>query len=338
MREQIIVLADFELPHDSRRPPGVARSRACEGQSTAATIFGTAGTRPPHGHEKPQIRAIEIKLSQGAKPGAGGLLPQAKISAEIAETRGIPRDRDCASPAAHSAFGTADALLDFVESIAAATGLPVGIKAAVGDATFWTDLAQLMATGTRGVDFIAIDGGEGGTGAGPLVFTDHVALPFKIGFSRVQQIFHADGLHQRIVFVGAGRLGFPEAAVFAFGLGCDVINVGREALLAIGCIQAQRCHTNHCPTGITTQHPWLIRGLDPTLKAARLANYVVALRKELLAVSRACGVPHPALITADHLELLDSRFGSTPVADVFGYGRGFGLPSDMDAEAVRRLL
>ena len=142
----------------------------------------------------PQIRAIEIKLSQGAKPGAGGLLPQAKISAEIAETRGIPRDRDCASPAAHSAFGTADALLDFVESIAAATGLPVGIKAAVGDATFWTDLAQLMATGTRGVDFIAIDGGEGGTGAGPLVFTDHVALPFKIGFSRVQQIFHAGGV------------------------------------------------------------------------------------------------------------------------------------------------
>ena len=286
----------------------------------------------------PQIRAIEIKLSQGAKPGAGGLLPQAKISAEIAETRGIPRDRDCASPAAHSAFGNADALLDFVESIAAATGLPVGIKAAVGDATFWTDLAQLMAPGTRGVDFIAIDGGEGGTGAGPLVFTDHMALPFKIGFSRVQQIFHAGGLHQRIVFVGSGRLGFPEAAVFAFGLGCDVINVGREALLAIGCIQAQRCHTNHCPTGITTQHPWLIRGLDPTLKAARLANYVVALRKELLAVSRACGVPHPALITADHLELLDSRFGSKTVADLFGYGRGFGLPSDVDVEAVRRRL
>ncbi len=286
----------------------------------------------------PQIRAIEIKLSQGAKPGAGGLLPRVKISAEIAEARGISRDRDCASPAAHSAFRDADELLDFVESIAAATGLPVGIKAAVGDATFWTDLAQLMATGTRGVDCIAIDGGEGGTGAGPLVFTDHVALPFKIGFSRVQQIFHAGGLHQRIVFVGSGRLGFPEAAVFAFGLGCDVINVGREALLAIGCIQAQRCHTNHCPTGITTQHPWLIRGLDPTLKAARLANYIVALRKELLAVSRACGVPHPALITADHLELLDSRFGSTTVADLFGYGRGFGLPSDVDTEAVRRLL
>ncbi len=286
----------------------------------------------------PQIRAIEIKLSQGAKPGVGGLLPMAKISAEIAETRGIPRDRDCASPSAHSAFGNADELLDFVESIATATGLPVGIKSAVGDSTFWVNLARLMSTGSRGVDFIAVDGGEGGTGAGPLVFTDHVALPFKVGFSRVQKIFNEEGLHEQIVFIGSGRLGLPEAAVFGFGLGCDLINVGREALLAIGCIQAQRCHTNHCPTGITTQHPWLIRGLDPSLKAARLANYVVALRKELLALSRACGVPHPALITADHLELLDSRFGSKTIAELFGYGRGIGLPSDVDADEVRRLM
>ena len=96
------------------------------------------------------------------------------------------------------------------------------------------------------------------------MFTDHVALPFKVGFSRVQKIFTAHGLHQRIVFIGSGKLGFPEAAVFAFALGCDVINVGREAMMAIGCIQAQRCHTNHCPTGVATQHPWLVRGVDPT--------------------------------------------------------------------------
>ena len=124
------------------------------------------------------------------------------------------------------------------------------------------------------MDFITIDGGEGGTGAGPLVFTDHVALPFKVGFSRVQKIFTAHGVHQQVVFVGSGKLGFPEAALFAFALGCDLINVGREAMMAIGCIQAQRCHTNHCPTGVATQHPWLVRGVDPTLKAARLANYV----------------------------------------------------------------
>jgi len=286
----------------------------------------------------PQIRAVEIKLSQGAKPGVGGVLPQAKITREIADIRGIPTDRDCISPSSHSTFRNADEMLDFVESIASETGLPVGIKSAVGDSKFWEELASLMARGGRGVDFITIDGGEGGTGAGPLVFTDHVALPFKVGFSRVQKIFAAHGVHQQIVFVGSGKLGFPEAALFAFALGCDLVNVGREAMLAIGCIQAQQCHTNHCPTGVATQHPWLVRGLDPTLKAVRLANYVLTLRKDLLALSRACGVPHPSLITADQLELLDDRFGAKTVAELFGYGRGFGLPSEIDCEEVRRLM
>src|SRR6185503_3693556 len=119
----------------------------------------------------------------GAKPGVGGLLPKEKISHEIAAIRGIPMDRDCISPAAHSAFRNADEMLDFIELLAAETGLPVGLKSAVGDSKFWEDLARLMADGKRGVDFITVDGGEGGTGAGPLVFTDHVALPFKVGFS-----------------------------------------------------------------------------------------------------------------------------------------------------------
>jgi glutamate synthase domain-containing protein 2 len=286
----------------------------------------------------PQIRAIEVKLSQGAKPGVGGLLPRAKITQEIADIRGIRMDRDCISPAGHSAFRNADEMLDFVEWIASETGLPVGIKSAVGDSAFWEDLARAMENGSRGVDFITVDGGEGGTGAGPLVFTDHVALPFKVGFSRVQRIFTEHGLHQRIVFIGSGKLGFPEAALFAFALGCDSINVGREAMMAIGCIQAQRCHTNHCPTGVASNHPWLVRGVDPTNKAARLANYIITLRKELLALSRACGVPHPTLITADQLELLDGRFGAKTIAELFGYGRGFGLPSPTDCDEVRRLM
>ena len=286
----------------------------------------------------PQIRAIEIKLSQGAKPGVGGLLPKAKITQEIADIRGIPIDRDCISPSSHNTFRNADEMLDFVELIAGETGLPVGIKSAVGDSKFWEDLARLMVDGARGVDFITIDGGEGGTGAGPLVFTDHVALPFKVGFSRVQRIFTAQGVHQQVAFAGAGKLGFPEAAVFAFALGCDLVNVAREAMMAIGCIQAQRCHDNHCPTGVATQHPWLVRGVDPTLKAGRLANYIVTLRKDVLALSRACGVPHPSLITADQLELIDDRFGAKTVAELFGYGRGFGLPSTSDCEEVRRLM
>jgi glutamate synthase domain-containing protein 2 len=286
----------------------------------------------------PQIRAIEIKLSQGAKPGLGGVLPRAKITSEIAQIRGIPTDRDCISPAAHSAFRSPDEMLDFVEHVAAETGLPVGIKSAVGESAFWEELGTLMAAGTRGVDFITIDGGEGGTGAGPLVFSDHVALPFKVGFSRVQKILTAHGVHQQVVFIGSGKLGFPEEAVFAFALGCDMVNVAREALLSIGCIQSQRCHTNHCPTGVATQNAWLVRGVDPTLKSARLANYILTLRKEVLAISRACGVPHPGLITADHLELVDGHFGAQTVAEHFGYGRGFGLPSSVDIQEIQRLM
>ena len=273
----------------------------------------------------PRIAAIEIKLSQGAKRGVGSLLPRRKISPEIATIRGVARDRDCISTAAHSAFRGVDGLLDFVESIASETGLPVGIKSAVGDETFWSELARLMSRGNRGVDFITIDGGEGGTGAGPLVFTDHVALPFKIGFWRVHNLFAEHGVSDQVVFIGSGKLGFPESALFALALGCDLINVGREALLAIGCIQAQRCHTNHCPTGITTHNRWLVRGLDPTLKSARLANYIVSLRKELLALSRACGVEHPSLVSSGQLELLDGRFGSSTVAELFGSRTGSAL-------------
>ena len=266
----------------------------------------------------PTVRAIEIKLSQGAKPGVGGVLPRQKITPEIAQIRHIPMDRDCISPAAHAAFHDADSLLDFAEWIAGETGLPVGIKSAVGEMRFWDDLAKLMTRGDRGVDFVTVDGGEGGTGAGPLVFADRVALPFKIGFSRVQRVMADHGVQDRIAFIGSGKLGFPDASLLAFALGCDMVNVAREAMLSIGCIQALRCHTNHCPTGVATQNAWLSRGLDPALKSVRLANYVVTLRKELLALSRACGVTHPALVPANQLEMLDDRFGAKPVADVFG--------------------
>lgn len=284
------------------------------------------------------VKAIEIKLSQGAKPGAGGILPRKKITAEIATIRGVARDRDCVSPAAHAAFHDADSLLDFVEMIAEATGKPVGIKSAVGNLKFWHDLARLMETTERGVDFIAIDGGEGGTGAAPLAFSDHVALPFKLGFSRVHSIFADRGIDQRVVFMGAGRLGFPETSLLSIAMGCDLIQVAREAMMAIGCIQAQRCHNNHCPTGVATQNRWLARGLDPTLKSVRLANYVITLRKELLALSRACGVPHPALVNPDDLEVLDDRYGSVNVADLFGYTSGSPVLGDEHAARIREIM
>jgi len=276
------------------------------------------------------VRAIEIKLSQGAKPGIGGFLPAAKVSTEIAEARGVPVGADVISPAAHSEFDDVDSMLDFVERLADATGLPVGIKSAVGEEGFWAELAERMTAEDRGVDFITIDGAEGGTGAGPLVFTDHVALPFKLAFARVYREFAQRGVAQDVFFFGSGKLGFPESAQLAFALGCDAVNVGREAMLSIGCIQAQRCHTNRCPTGVATQNRWLMRGLDPTEKAPRAANYIRTLRKELLALAHACGMAHPALVAPSQIEILDSHLGSASAADVFEYEAGWGLPSSED--------
>jgi glutamate synthase (ferredoxin) len=284
------------------------------------------------------VRAIEIKLSQGAKPGLGGVLPGAKVTAEIARIRGVPQGQTVLSPAGHRAFGDVDELLDFVEDLADATGVPIGIKSAVGQMGFWTELAERMATEDRGVDYIAIDGGEGGTGAAPFSFSDHVALPFKVGFSRVYRVFAERDVHHGVVWIGAGKLGFPETALLAFCLGVDAIAVGREAMMAIGCIQAQRCHTGHCPAGVATQNRWLVRGLDPTDKAVRLANYVIMLRKELTRLSHACGVDHPGLLTADHIEVLDGNFGSRPLHEVFGYRSGWELPSASDIEAVRAAM
>jgi glutamate synthase (ferredoxin) len=284
------------------------------------------------------VRAIEIKLSQGAKPGLGGVLPAAKVTREISEIRGVPMGKDCISPSRHSAFDSVDSLLDFVEMLADATGLPVGIKSAVGEQEFWNELVRLMATTGRGVDFITVDGGEGGTGAAPLVFADHVALPFKQGISRVYREFAQAGLQHDIVFIGSGKLGFPESALLAFALGCDMINVAREAMMSIGCIQALRCHTGHCPTGVATQNRWLMRGLDPTLKSARFANYVVTLRKEILQLSRACGVCHPAFVGGNHIEIVDGQLGSRSVYDLFNYQEGWALPSEQDRKEIERIM
>ena len=154
-----------------------------------------------------------------------------------------------------------------------------------------------------GPDFIAIDGGEGGTGAAPLTFSDHVSLPFKVAFKRVYTIFQAEGLVEDIVFIGSGKLGFPDRAVTAFAMGCDMINVAREAMLSIGCIQSQKCHTDHCPTGVATQSKYLQRGLDPTHKSVRFSEYIKGLRKEILQLSHACGYTHPCQFKGKDIEV-----------------------------------
>jgi glutamate synthase domain-containing protein 2 len=284
------------------------------------------------------VRAIEVKLSQGAKPGLGGMLPAAKVTAEIAAIRGIPVGVDCKSPAGHSAFTDVNGLLEFVETVAAATGLPVGIKSAVGEGRFWEDLAERMGTTGTGPDFVVIDDGEGGTGAAPLTFSDHVSLPFRWGFSRVYRVFAERELTDQMVFVGSGKLGLPENALSAMALGCDLVNVGRTAMFAVGCIQAQRCHTDRCPAGVATQSPWLQRGLDPELKSVRCALYLASMRFELVRLARACGVAHPSLVTADQLELLEDRWRSVSLREVVGYPEGWGLPSAAEAAEITRIM
>ncbi len=287
--------------------------------------------------ESAPVRALEIKLSQGAKPGLGGLLPGAKVSDEIAEVRGIRPGVDCISPSRHAEFRDVDSMLDWAELLADETGLPVGIKSAVGDLAFWEELVARMAGGDRGVDFVTIDGGEGGTGAAPLVFSDSVSLPFRVAFSRVYALFARAGLTDRVTFVGSGKLGLPDNAVVAMALGCDLLHLAREPMLSIGCIQAQKCHTDRCPTGVATQDPWLAHGLDPDLKSVRAANYIRTLRRDLLKIAEACGVAHPALIDLDDIEVLFAQ-QPTPLREVVGYEPGWGrLPVEL-AEQVTALM
>tara|TARA_R110002073_G_scaffold138424_2_gene288047 strand:+ start:18398 stop:19945 length:1548 start_codon:yes stop_codon:yes gene_type:complete len=253
--------------------------------------------------DNPFIKAIEVKLSQGAKPGKGGVLPGAKITKEIANIRGVEVGKDVLSPPNHSAFSNVKELLDFVEDIAKNTGLPVGIKAAIGKLNEWEELADIMLKTGKGPDFITVDGGEGGTGAAPPSFADHVSLPWVYGFSDLYKVFQKRNLTNRIVFIGSGKLGFPAKAAMAFAMGVDCINVAREAMMSIGCIQAQICHTNRCPSGIATQNKWLQNGINIPLKSVRLAQYFKTFRKELVEITHAAGYEHPCQFTMKDIDV-----------------------------------
>ncbi len=289
---------------------GLFGARDSEGRFSVDALLASIGDAP--------VRAMEVKLSQGAKPGLGGVLPGAKVTSEVAAARGVPVGVTVRSPNRHADFDDVAGLISFVERIADATGLPVGIKSAVGDVAFWHELAAAMAETGRGPDFISVDGGEGGTGAAPLVFSDHVALPFRDGFPVVFDAFARHGLHHETTFIGAGKLGFVPDAAIAMAMGVDLVNVGREAMLAVGCIQAQKCHTGHCPTGVATQQARLHRGLDPDDKAARTAGYLRSFRTDLRALCHAMGVEHPSLIRLDQIALRAGDGRLADAADVLG--------------------
>ncbi len=249
-----------------------------------------------------QVKMIEIKLSQGAKPGHGGVLPAAKISAEIAQTRGIPMGEDCISPARHSAFDSPEGLLRFVQQLRELSGgKPVGFKLAIGHPWEWFGIGKAMiSTGIR-PDFIVVDGAEGGTGAAPMEFSDHVGVPLREALMLVHNTLVGLNLREQIRIGAAGKIISAFDIARTLALGADWCNAARGFMFAIGCIQSQACHTDHCPTGIATQDPSRWRALDVPDKAERVKNFQQNTLRALKELIAAAGLDHPGQLGPEHI-------------------------------------
>ncbi len=242
----------------------------------------------------PQIRMIEVKLSQGAKPGHGGVLPAAKVSAEIAATRGVPMGQDCVSPAAHSAFSTPIGLLGFVARLRELSGgKPTGFKLCVGHPWEFLGLVKAMVATGITPDFIVVDGKEGGTGAAPLEFMDHLGMPLRDGLDFVHNALVGAGLRPRIRLGASGKIISAFDIARAMALGADWCNSARGFMFAVGCIQSQSCHTDRCPVGVATQDPTRARALVVEDKRARVANFHRSTLNALAELTGAAGLMHP---------------------------------------------
>ncbi|MFD2174939.1 FMN-binding glutamate synthase family protein [Rhodobacter lacus] len=249
----------------------------------------------------PQVKMIEIKLSQGAKPGHGGMLPASKISPEIAEARGIPMGRDCVSPAAHSAFSTPREFMEFIGRLRAlADGKPVGFKLCIGHRREFMCLVKAMIETGIAPDFIVVDGKEGGTGAAPLEFVNRVGMPMLEGLNFVHNTLRGAGLRRRIRIGAAGKIVSAYDIARAMALGADWCNSARGYMFAIGCIQAQSCHTNRCPAGIATQDPRRMAALNVEDKSARVARFHKNTRHALAELVGAAGLTHPSQFLPYH--------------------------------------
>ena len=278
----------------------------------------------------PQVKMVEIKLSQGAKPGQGGVLPAAKISPEIAEARGVPMGQDCISPASHSAFSTP---LEFVEFIAQLRGLaqgkPVGFKLCIGHRREFMCIVRAMLETGITPDFIVVDGKEGGTGAAPLEFANHMGMPLVEGLTFAHNTLRGVGLRDRIKLGASGKLvtSFDIARVLA--LGADWANSARGFMFAVGCIQAQACHTNHCPTGVATQDAGRQRALNVIDKGTRVANFHRNTLKALGDMAGAAGLSHPSQFLPHHFLMREKDRDMVTGEDVFPYmPEGFLLRED----------
>ncbi len=266
-----------------------------------------------------QVRLFELKLSQGAKPGKGGILPGAKVTDEIAAIRGIPAGQDSISPNGHGDIRSIDALLERIARIRELTGKPVGFKAVIGDAAWLDELCQRIRQ--RGLDyapdFITVDSGDGGTGAAPQSLIDFVGLPIRHSLPLVVDKLVEYGLRERIKVVASGKLINPADVAWALCVGADFINSARGFMFALGCIQALQCNKNTCPTGITTHDPELQRGLVPADKAARVAQYARNLMHEVGVIAHACGVPEARELSRRHVQLVNARGVPEPLEAVY---------------------
>lgn len=250
----------------------------------------------------PQVKMIELKLSQGAKPGHGGVLPGPKVTAEIAAARGVAVGVDCISPASHSAFRTPLEMMRFLARLRELSGgKPTGFKFCVGHPWEWFAMVKAMQETGITPDFIVVDGAEGGTGAAPLEFTDHVGAPVQEGLLLVHNTLRGVGLRGRVSIGCAGKVvsAFDIARMMA--LGADWCNAGRGFMFALGCIQAQSCHTGHCPTGVTTQDPLRQKALIVPDKAERVFHFHQNTLHALKELVQAAGLEHPGGITAHHI-------------------------------------
>ncbi|MFM8625148.1 MAG: FMN-binding glutamate synthase family protein [Betaproteobacteria bacterium] len=250
----------------------------------------------------PQVKMIEIKMSQGAKPGHGGVLPGAKVTPEIAEARGVPVGVTCVSPASHSAFSTPVELMHFIARLRELSGgKPTGFKLCIGHPWEWFAMVKAMLETGITPDFIVVDGAEGGTGAAPVEFTDHVGTPVQEGLLLVHNTLVGVGLRDRIRIGAAGKVTSAFDIARLMALGADWCNAARGFMMALGCIQAQTCHTGECPTGVTTQDPLRQRALVPQSKAQRVHNFHRSTLHALQELVQAAGLKHPGEITAEHI-------------------------------------
>ncbi len=303
-----------------------------EGGADIVFQIGTAkyGVRDEYGNlsdEKlrevashPQVRMFEIKMSQGAKPGKGGILPGNKVTEEIARIRGIPPGRDSISPNRHPDINSIPDLLDTIQRIRDITGKPVGFKVVIG-AYGWLDelCEEINRRGKDSApDFITIDSADGGTGAAPMSLIDYMGLPIKESLPLLVDTLSRHKLKDRVRLIASGKLITPAEVAWALCVGADFIVSARGFMFALGCIQALHCNKNTCPTGITTHNPRLQKGLVPAVKAERVANYVNNMNHEVGVIAHACGVREPRQLCRSHARIVTESGRSQGLDELYG--------------------